>query len=143
MEHTVLVVEGYVATGRIDLREEMWGLALDQRAFGPRRLVVAFADASGRLLTLAHTTRTDPSELALEACIMHLGKGAAAAVAFCDEPVVVGPPSPALAERFAHQCVVSARHGVHLVDWFSCDDCSIRSSRIAIDGTCDWWDVPT
>src|SRR5687767_12260890 len=104
MDDTVVVVEGYVATERDDtdlssFREAM-GFALDQRAFGPRRLLVAFTEADGRLRAIAHTRRTDPIEIALRGCLEHLGRGAAAAVAFNDEPVHDGPPADDLAERF-------------------------------------------
>jgi hypothetical protein len=36
---------------------ECWSLALDQRAFGPRRIVVVFGERSARLSRLAHTRR--------------------------------------------------------------------------------------
>lgn len=70
-----LVVDGYVATAahKTNLRYEAMTLALDQRAFGPRRLLAAFSDAEGRLLSIAHTRRTRPPELALPACIDYLG----------------------------------------------------------------------
>lgn len=144
MRSSRIVVNGYRAAerDRTDLREEAWSFALDQRAFGPRRLIVAFADASGRLRSLAHTRRTDPPEAALAPCIEHLGRGAAAAIAFCDEPVVEGPPPPGLAERFALACSIAAPYGVHLVDWIACDDHVFRSSRLALDPECEWWDVP-
>jgi hypothetical protein len=141
---SLIIVDGYVATDRdhTNLREEAWSFALDQRAFGPRRLVVAFADADGRFLSLAHARRTEPAEAALGPCIEHLGRGAAVAVAFCDEPVASGPPPPDLAGRFAMARLIAASYGVHLVDWFACDDQLFRSSRIALDPERDWWDVP-
>lgn len=143
MESSLIVVDGYVATDRDDtnLREEAWSFALDQRAFGPRRLLVAFADPLGRFRSLAHARRTDPPEAALGPCIEHVGRGAAAAVAFCDEPVVEGPPPPELAERFDLARSITASYGIHLVDWFACDDQLFRSSRLALDPDGDWWDV--
>jgi len=146
VEDQYVVVDGLVHSGwddSVDLRTEAWSLALDQRAFGPRRLLVAFADADGDMLSLAHTERTDPPELALEPCIRHLGLGAVAAVAFCDEPVVDGPPPPDLSDRFATARAIAADWGVHLVDWIACDDELLRSSRLAtLDLGDDWWDVP-
>ena len=65
----------------------------------------------------------------LAPCIAHVGRGAAAAVAFCDEPVTEGPPPTDLAERFALARSIAAFHGVHLVDWFACDDQLFRSAR--------------
>ena len=56
------LVECLVATpaGTTDLREARWSFALDQRAFGPRRPLVAFGSDDERFLGLAHTARTDP-----------------------------------------------------------------------------------
>jgi hypothetical protein len=144
MDHKLIVVDGYAATPADDtnLKQDVWSFALDQRAFGPRRLVVGFTDRSGRLRTLAHAPRTDPPEAALDACIQHLGSGAAAAVAWCDEEVVDGPPPVPLALTFALARFVAARHGVHLVDWISCDDSLFRSTRLALDPHGEWWDVP-
>lgn len=144
MDSPLVVVDGFRAGCRdaTDLREEAWSFALDQRAFGPRRLLVAFADRRGRLRGLAHTARTSPAELALGPCIRHLGRGAAAAVAFCDEPVVFGPPPADLAARFASARSIAAANGVHLVDWFACDDDLFRSSRLALEPGSEWWDVP-
>lgn len=142
MLSSLIVVDGFVATGEdeINIREEAWSFALDQRAFGPRRLLVAVAERSGRLRGLAHARRTDPPEAALGPCIQHVG-GGAAAVAFCDEPVVAGPPPPDLAERFALARSVAASYGAHLVDWFACDDQLFRSTRVALGGKGDWWDL--
>ncbi|MGH9139400.1 MAG: hypothetical protein ACRD0G_20505 [Acidimicrobiales bacterium] len=144
MEDSVIVVDGYVANEAddTDLREEAWSFALDQRAFGPRRLLVAFADPLGRFLALAHCRRTDPPETALGPCIEHVGRGAAVAVAFCDEPVVAGPPPADLGARFAQARSITAEYGVHLVDWFACDDEMFRSSRLALDPDAEWWDAP-
>jgi hypothetical protein len=145
MHDSLIVVEGLVATDQsdIDLREEAWSFALDQRAFGPRRLLVAFSDASGRFHGLAHTARMDPPELALGPCIEHVGSRSAVAIADCDEEVVMGaPPPPDLPLRFAVACAVAADHGVHLVDWIACDDQTFRSSRIAVHPGTEWWSVP-
>ena len=141
-----IVVEGYRATGLadIDLREEAWAFAFDQRQFGPRRLVVAFGDRSGRLLGLSHTERSDPPERTLAPCIVHAGSQyrAAVAVAYCDEPVADAPPPPDLGDRFEHACSIARGLGVHLVDWFACDDTLVRSSRLALGRVDEWWDIP-
>jgi hypothetical protein len=103
MKDTFIRVDGYRATGAspLNLRKDTWSLALDQRVFGPGRLLVAFAKRSGLLVTIAYTRRSDPPEMALGPCIQHCGRGAAAAVALCDEAVAEGPPPPELAPRFA------------------------------------------
>ncbi|MGI8686628.1 MAG: hypothetical protein ACR2MO_16325 [Acidimicrobiales bacterium] len=144
MDNSLIVVEGVRPTrrDRTNLREEAWAFALDQRAFGPRRLVVAFADRKGRFRGLAHTSRTDPPEAALAPCIDFLGQGSAAAVAYCDEPVAPGPPPEDLAVRFACAQSIAASYGVHLVDWFACDDDLFRSSRLAVRPHDEWWHVP-
>src|SRR6202142_4389719 len=103
MKSKLVVVDGYRATAKdkTDLRRDFLSFALDQRAFGPRRLVVAFSDRRGRLTGLAYTPRTDPPEMALGPCVDFAGQDAAAAVAFCDEHVTNGPPPPGLGKRFA------------------------------------------
>lgn len=128
----------------MSLREEVWSIAIDQQAFGPCRLLVATADRAGRLLAIAHTIQTAPPELALACCLDHLGSGAAAAVAFSDEPVTPGPPPPDLPERFAAARETAAAFEIHLVDWFTCDSESelIRSMRLALDPGSEWWDLP-
>lgn len=143
MHQYTIVVEGYLATdaAEIDMRAEVWSYALDQRAFGPRRLLVAFTDAGGRLLGLAHTARTQPPELALEACIRHLGDGAAAAIAFCDEPVSAGPPAPDIIDRLAHTRSLAASLGVYLIDWLACDDLQLRSFQLAVHPEEEWWGI--
>ncbi len=143
-DNALIVVNGYVATAAddTDLRNDALSIALDQRVFGPRKLLVAFADRRGRFLSLAYARRPVPPEAALEPCIRHSGRGAKAAVAFCDEPVSSGPPPADLAERFALARSIAASHGIHLVDWFACDDDLIRSSRLALDPDGQWWDVP-
>src|SRR5687768_8597591 len=117
MHPFTIVVEALVPTDAddTDIRREAWSFALDQRAFGPRRLLVVFADRFGRFRGLAHTPRTDPPELALACCLDRLGHGADAAVAFCDEPLRWGPPPSDLGERFATARAVCVEYGVHLV----------------------------
>src|SRR4051812_11691132 len=106
MDQRTIVVKAVsaTATDTTNLREDVWSIALDQRAFGPRRLLVSVTDGEGRFLAMAHTLRLDPPELALGPCLDHLtvtlGVRPAAAVAFCDEPVRQGPPPADLAERF-------------------------------------------
>ena len=147
MDQTV-VVEGLVASDRDEtdlssLRDVMT-LALDQRAFGPRRLLVAFADSDGRLRGIAHARRTEPIEVALRCCLEYMGRGAAAAVAFNDERVGNGPPPDDLADRFWVWRAMAAARGVHLVDWIACDDQLFRLTRSALGllSGDDWWDVP-
>jgi hypothetical protein len=146
VEPTTIVVEGVVAVDpkELLLREEMWEIALDQQAFGPCRLLVATADRAGHLLAIAHTVRTVPPELALACCLDHLGRGAAAAVAFSDEPVSWGPPPPDLGEKFAIARETAAAFGVHLLDWLACDFETelFRSTRIALEPGSEWWDLP-
>jgi len=110
MECPLIVVDGFAVdpSTELDLREETWSLALGQREFGPRRLLVAFADADRHWRTLAHCRRTDPPEAALQPCIRHVGRGMAYAVALCDEPVVMGPPPPDLEERFTRAAEVAS-----------------------------------
>jgi hypothetical protein len=103
---------------------------------------VAFADPVGRFRGLAYTRRTDPPELAFEACLVYMGAGAAAAVAFCDEPVTDGPAPREFTERFERARTLSAGYGVHLVDWIACDDQSFRATRLdAMRPDDEWWDV--
>jgi hypothetical protein len=147
MHDTLVVVEGFVPAAHAEPDDlSSFGLAmsfaLDQRAFGPRRLLVAFADADGRMRGIAHTKRTDPIELALRGCLQYMGDGAAAVVAFNDEPVAWGEPPPELADRFWVWHAMCASAGVHLVDWICCDDQLFRSTKIALQPDTDWWDVP-
>jgi hypothetical protein len=139
MDQTTIVVEAFVATDPEDmsLRDDRWGLALDQQAFGPGRILVAAGDRAGHL----------HPKFALACCLEHLFSLAlvpAAVVVFNDETVRMAPPPPDLELRFrsAQECV--AQFGVHLVDWFACDALSelIRSTRLAIDPGSEWWDVP-
>lgn len=148
MEDEYVVVEGLVRRGRrkkdrLNLRTDSWSIALDQRAFGPRRLMVAFADAKGDVRSVAHTARLDPPEDALDPCIRSLGLGSALAVAFCDEMIEFGPPPDDLAERFAHARAIAASWNIHLLDWVACDDDLFRSSRLAVCPGETWWNVPS
>jgi hypothetical protein len=149
MPDTTVVVDGFRATARdhTDLSSfrEALGFALDQRAFGPRRLVVAFTDADGRLRTLAHAPRPDPNDLALRGCIHHLGAGAAAAVAFNDERAVDdGTLPPDIHDRLWQYRLMCRASGIHLVDWIACDDQAVRSFKLAVEPNAadEWWDVP-
>jgi hypothetical protein len=144
MDRHLLVVEGLVLTAldTTDVREEVWGFALDQRAFGPRKLVVAFADRDGRFTGLAYTDRTSPPETALAVCIDYLGADADAAVALCDEPVSWGPPPADVGDRLARARAAAADLGVHLVDWIACDDQLFCSFKLAVEPGGEWWDVP-
>lgn len=149
---TLVVVDGIkpVASGPLDnLRDKALSFALDQRAFGPRKLWVAIANAKGRFRGLAYTERTDPALIAVEACLAyldeHMHRDAVAAVVFCDEPVTDGPAAPEFGERFAAARELAATFGVHLVDWFACDDELFRSARYTLPDAGDqrdWWDVP-
>lgn len=143
MDSTLIVVDGYITTADVDtdLHDDAWSFVLDQRAFGPRRLLVAFADADGRFRGLAHARRTEPPEAALGPCIQHIGIGAAVAIAYCDEPVVADAPPPDLAERFDNARAIAAYYGIHLVDWFACDDHMFRSSQLALHPDEPWWDI--
>jgi hypothetical protein len=139
-----VIVEAYRATDDcdLDLRLHPWELALDQRAFGPRRLLVAFADRTGRVLMLAHTRRLPQPEDGLAPCIELFAGTAEVAVAFCDEPVTEGPIPAPLVARWERARDITEVYGIHLVDWFSCDDDKFRSTRLAIEPDAPWWDVP-
>src|SRR5450631_2938583 len=91
---SITIVEGYHYTGDdLDLSgTDFWGFALDQRAFGPGQLVVVTARRDGAMLGLAHCEQTVLPELALKCCLAALDDGAAAAVAYSDEPVSAVPP---------------------------------------------------
>ena len=146
MHDALVVVEGLVATDLDDTDLSDFNVAmsfaLDQRAFGPRRLVVAFADAHGRFRGIAYAKRTEPFDLALRACLQHLGDGAAAAVVFNDEPVAWGELPADQAERFALASLLCRVRGIHLVDWVCCDDQLVRSTKLALGPADEWWDVP-
>ncbi len=151
-----IIVDGYVPAGTDDdassldnLRTGVWSFALDQRAFGPRKIVVAFADCDGSFRGLAYTDRTDPAEIGFEACVQYLGAGAAAAIAFCDQPVSDGAQPPGFVELFDRARLIAADYGIHLVDWIACDDDRMSSNRVPLfrpghaEATAaGWWDVP-
>ena len=135
----LIVVEGLLAVDGLDLNlrsdRDLWSLALDQRCFGPGRLVVAFGDQTGECVGLAHTRRTAPPELALVACVDYfcgVAPSAALAVAYCDEPVDVAPPPLDLEERWATACQIAADADIELLDWIACDDINLRSSWFAL-----------
>lgn len=150
----VIGVEGVVPNPEFDhdpLPEQILGIAMDQRAFGPRQLMVAFAAYDRRFLALTYARRTDPVDTALEACLLHfeaLGQGGearAAAVVLCDEPVESGPLPPSFMATFERARAMAAMHRVHLVDWIACDDDLFRCARlrsVAPADDRDWWDVP-
>lgn len=151
MHPSFSIVDHYVPTaesGLDNLREQVWSFALDQRAFGPRKLLVAFSDAQGRLTGLAHTGRTVPLELAFDACLAYVvyqGYGADAAIAFCDQPVNDGPPPAEFVDLFDRARLIAADYDIHLVDWIACDDEKMRSNRTPIELdqlSGEWWDVP-
>lgn len=124
------------------LADIVWDIALDQRSFGPRRLLVAFADADGTFRGIAHARRTDPPHLGLAPCIAFLGECAAACVALCDEPVVAMAPTRVEVDRFAAARDIAAARGIHLVDWIQCDGDVVRSIKLALTPDAPWWDVP-
>ena len=150
----IIVVDALAPNPDVDhdpLPEQILGIALDQRAFGPRQLMVAFAAYDGRFLLLTYAKRTDPVRLALEGCLQHfdtLGRGGearAAAVVLCDEAVQDGPTPPGFITKFTQAKSLARRFGVHLVDWIACDDDMFRSARLRTFQPAtepDWWDVP-
>jgi hypothetical protein len=140
---SLIVVDACLPTAIDDtnIRDDPWSIAMDQRAFGPRKLLVAFADADGTFRGLAFTARTKPIDDAFRACLAYIGAGAAAAIAYCDEPVSQGEPPPGSRQRFQRMRWIAVTYGVHLVDWISCDDEMFRTVRgHGIDVT-TWWDV--
>ena len=132
------------AHDRTNLRDCAFSIALDQRAFGPRRVLVGVADGDGRFRGLAHIERPDPPEVAvapcLEALMPEILGGASAVVVWCDELVTDGPPPADLANRFGGFRAIAAEFGVRPVDWFACDDWFTRSSQLAIDPDGGWWE---
>jgi hypothetical protein len=144
MRETTIVVDGFSATTADDtnMKRDVWSFALDQRAFGPRKLVVAFTDGAGNLMSLAHAPRTDFPEAALACCVDWAPEHPRAAVAFCDQRVDSGPPPSDLAQRFAAASAICRVRGIHLVDWIACDDLQFRSTRLALDPKSEWWSVP-
>ena len=141
MRSEFIVVESLVATERsaLNMREHAWEFALDQRAFGPRRLLVAVGDPDGHVRAFAHTLRTTPPELGLGPCLDHVRGSGTVALAFCDEVIHEGPPPDDLAGRFAEARTIAASQGVLLIDWIACDDQLFRSSQIALHPDEPWW----
>ena len=139
---SITIVEGYRSTGDdLDLSgTDFWGFALDQRAFGPRQLVVVTARPDGAVVGLAHCGRTEQPELALKCCLATLDDGAAAAVAYSDEPVSTEPPI-GLRDRLATARAAAREFGVHLVDWIMCDDIQMRSMRLTLEDCDHWWEL--
>lgn len=144
----LLIVEGYrIYDSGVDLSStDAFRIALEQRAFGPRQLLVVTARFDGQANGLAHCDQTEPPEAALECCLdilddVNAGDGATAAVAYSDERVGSNAP-PGLAARFAAARNAAAECGVHLVDWMMCDDTEPRSMRFTIEAIDEWWDVP-
>jgi hypothetical protein len=133
------------------LPDTILGIALDQRAFGPRKLMVAFAAYDGRFLALTYAPRTDPVQTAIEGSLRYFdtyvrgGQVDVAAVVLCDEPVTDGPTPPEFIDKFELARTIARRHNVHLVDWIGCDDdlfrCARRSTFTPVADP-DWWDVP-
>lgn len=145
MRSRFIVVDGVVpAEGHVDnIRgSRIWEFALDQRVFGPRKLMVVLAEADGTFLGLMYTERPCPLEAGIIPCIKHLGRPAAAAVILNDERVTSGPPEPEIAARFHRAKSLCASLGVHLVDWICCDDDLFRSSKLSLAAVDEWWDVP-
>jgi hypothetical protein len=139
-ELQLTVVEGFRCRG-VDLdlsTADFWKFALDQRHFGPRRLMVVTAGSDGRMLGLAHCGQTDPPEMGLKCCLASLDDGAATAVAYSDEPVGLEPPAD-LDDRFRMARAAADEFGVYLVDWLMCDDLDLRSMRFTIEAPDDWW----
>ena len=120
---------------------DLFGLALDQRAFGPRRLVVVTARPDGAAVGLAHCEQTELPELALRCCLAALEDWGAVAVAYSDEPVFADPPI-GLRDRLDSARDAARDFGVHLVDWFMCDDSVMRSIRITLEECNHRWDLP-
>lgn len=141
-----MVVDGFRVKGTaFDLaKHDAWQFAFEQRVFGPEQLLVVTARPDGQVISLAHCDLTEPPEMALKCCLATLDDGAAAAVAYSDEPVGFDLP-PGLAERFAIARATARQFGVHLVDWMLCDDTEIRSMRFTLEAVEEidaWWEVP-
>lgn len=151
---SLIVVDGVAPNPEFDhepLPAQILGIAMDQRAFGPRQLMVAFAAFDGRFLALLYCRRTEPVDDALEACLLHfdsLGRGGeanVAAVVLCDEPVGDGPTPPEFTAKFESAKRIAHEHAVHLVDWIGCDDDLFRCARLRTftpTTEAGWWDVP-
>jgi hypothetical protein len=126
-ELSTTIVEGYHSTGDgLDLiGTDFWGFALDQRAFGPRHLVVVKSRGDGRS-RLAHCEFAQLPDLALKCCLAALDDRAAAAVAYNDEPESADPPI-GLRHRLDTAGVAAREFGVHLVDWITCDHIQVQA----------------
>jgi hypothetical protein len=64
MSTSLIVVEGVVPVAESefdDVPNQIWAYAMDQRAFGPRRLLVVFTNAAGRLRCLAYANPNGPA----------------------------------------------------------------------------------
>lgn len=116
----------------MNLRVAPWRYTLAQREYGPRRLIVMFADRNGRMQCLMHTARTVPPEDALVRCLDRLRRRAVAVAVYADEPVSAAPRPADLNHRFTVASDLCAGRGLHLIDWYLCDDIYIRSLRGAI-----------
>ena len=136
-------VEGWHYDRKDTYLSAQWAvqLVLQQRTFGPRRLLVVTAREDREVIGVAHCDRTDPPDLGLKCCLAALNHGAAAAVAYSDEPVALESP-PDLLDRFVAARAVAAEFEVHLLDWFMCDDLHFKSIRNAVGPPAKWWDLP-
>lgn len=149
MSRKLIFVDGCVPAPdveREDVRDQVWAYAMDQRAFGPRRLWVVFADKDGTFRGLAHTRRTSPWQHGFDACLHYLGAGAAAALVLNDEPVSANEPPGDVGVRLAEAQLIAMPFGIHVVDWIACDDDQFRAARLRTMTPADqpdWWDVPT
>lgn len=145
LENPLVIVNGVVpAQGKTcdalsNIRDDMLSFAMDQRVFGPRKLLVAFGDADGAFRGLAYTARRDPIDDALTACLDFLGHGAKTAIAFLDEPAAAGQPEPQFLERFIRMRSIAAEYHMVLVDWIACDDELLRCTRAGHCEPDQWW----
>lgn len=148
MNTELVTVECLVASRKAKehILTEVWGLALDQRAFGPRRLVVVCTDGKGWLRTITHCPRLTTPERGLDPCLQMARRRQGrhrlvSAVALCDEPVVAEAPLhelDAIRARFVDAQSRAWVHGFKLLDWIACDDDQFRSFRVA-GGEAPWW----
>ena len=145
MNAQTIIVERYRYSGDdVDLSSiaDAWSFALDQRAFGRGRLLVAHAERSGRLLDLAHCLMPDPPEAALVPCLDLLGaERASAVVIYTDERVRDESVGPDRALRFFRARALASDLGVHLIDWIVCDRTRFLSLKFALIDGATWWDV--
>jgi hypothetical protein len=149
MSRNPIFVDGFVPAPeapREDVRDDVWAYAIDQRAFGPGKLWVVFADDDATFRGLAYTRRTSPWQLGFHACLLYLGAGAAAALVLNDEPVAAHEPTGELRTRLTVARAAAQPLGVHIVDWIACDDDQFRAARLRAFNPADqpkWWDLPT